>query len=84
MMMRAAIEKLGVQLNETVIIGDRMDTDILAGVQTEIHTVLALSGVTALADLPHFAFRPHCVVKSVDDIIPSKFAQFLSTDKFTQ
>eukprot|EP00475_Leptophrys_vorax_P045869 TRINITY_DN967_c0_g1_i1.p1 TRINITY_DN967_c0_g1~~TRINITY_DN967_c0_g1_i1.p1 ORF type:complete len:406 (+),score=89.46 TRINITY_DN967_c0_g1_i1:1246-2463(+) len=74
MMMRAAIEKLGVQLNEVALIGDRMDTDILGGVQTEIHTVLTLSGVTSLSDLPQYAFRPHCVVKTVGDIVPGKFS----------
>jgi NagD protein len=67
-MIRAAVERLGVPTTDIVIVGDRMDTDILLGVQSEIDTVLALSGVTALTDLPQWAFRPHCIVKSVADI----------------
>jgi NagD protein len=67
-MIRAAVERLGVQTSDIVIVGDRMDTDILLGVQSEIDTVLALSGVTAMSDLPQWAFRPHCIVKSVADI----------------
>ena len=46
-MMRTALKKLGCVREETAIIGDRMDTDILAGVETEMDTVLVLSGVTS-------------------------------------
>jgi NagD protein len=67
-MIRAAIERLGVESRDIVIVGDRMDTDILLGIQSEIDTVLCLSGVTAISDLPQWAFRPHCIVKSVSDI----------------
>ncbi len=67
-MIRAAIERLGVESSDIVIVGDRMDTDILLGIQSEIDTVLTLSGVTVMSDLPQWAFRPHCIVKSVSDI----------------
>jgi len=46
LMMRDAMKKLGIKSKETVIIGDRMDTDIIAGIESEIDTVLVLSGVT--------------------------------------
>jgi NagD protein len=53
---------------ETVVVGDRMDTDIIAGIHAEIATVLVLSGVTAPEDLKHFAYYPHHVLDGVGDI----------------
>src|SRR5690242_9073350 len=50
--------------------GDRMDTDILAGIQSEIRTALVLSGVTSLHDLRKFAYLPDCVFEGVGDIVP--------------
>jgi NagD protein len=47
-MMRTGMKLLGCQREETVIIGDRMDTDIVAGIESEIDTVLVLSGVTSM------------------------------------
>ncbi len=57
-----ALKRLGCQREETVIVGDRMDTDIVAGVESEITTVLVLSGVTRREDRPHFAYRPDYVL----------------------
>jgi NagD protein len=62
LIMRHALKKLGCQREETAIIGDRMDTDIIAGIESEIETVLVLSGVTIEADLQKFAYRPHHVL----------------------
>ena len=56
------------QREETVIVGDRMDTDIIAGLHAEIASVLVLSGVTDTEDLKHFAYHPHCVLDGVGDI----------------
>jgi len=53
---------------DTVIIGDRMDTDIIAGIESEIMTVLVLSGVTAKDDIPKFAYRPNLVLDNVGEI----------------
>jgi NagD protein len=56
-------------LLQAVIIGDRMDTDILAGIQSEISTVLVLSGVTAPTDVASFAYRPDIILPSVAHIV---------------
>lgn len=69
LMMRHALKRLGCRLEETVIIGDRMDTDIIAGIEADIETVLVLSGVTAKADLQQFAYRPHYILTGVGDIL---------------
>jgi NagD protein len=47
---------------------DRMDTDIVAGVESEIDTVLVLSGVTSPAELHHFAYNPAYILDSIADI----------------
>lgn len=65
LIMRHAMKKLGTRRAETVVIGDRMDTDILAGIQTEIDTVLVLSGVTDEHDLREKAYRPTFILPNV-------------------
>ncbi|MCS7048008.1 MAG: HAD-IIA family hydrolase [Verrucomicrobiae bacterium] len=62
LIMRHALKKLECRREETVIIGDRMDTDIVAGIESEIETVLVLTGVTRESDLPRFAYRPHHIL----------------------
>ena len=67
-MMRAARKEMGLAAEETTIIGDTMETDILGGVQLGYHTILVLSGGTRREDLPHYAYRPGTVVESVADL----------------
>ena len=69
LMMRHALKRLGSRREDTVIIGDRMDTDIIAGIETEIETLLVLSGVTAAGDLDRFAYRPHHVLSGVQALV---------------
>jgi NagD protein len=64
-MMRAARKELGLATDETTIIGDTMETDILGGVQLGLHTVLVLSGGTRQEDLLRYAYRPDIVVESL-------------------
>ena len=71
LMMRNALKKLGCRREETAIIGDRMDTDIIAGVEAEITTVLVLSGVTQREDLPKYAYQPNYILNGVGDIVPT-------------
>src|SRR6516162_9498223 len=71
-MMRAARKELGLTTDETTIIGDTMETDILGGVQLGYHTVLVLSGGTRARDLQHFAYRPEFVADSI-----AEFAELL-------
>ncbi len=67
LMMRAARKDLGLSTDETAMIGDTMETDILGGVQLEYHTVLVLSGGTKREDLPRYAYQPEIIVESVAD-----------------
>ncbi len=68
LMMRHALKRLGTSREETVIIGDRMDTDVIAGIESEIDTVLVLSGVTAAEDVDRFPYRPHHILPGVMSI----------------
>jgi len=70
LMMRHALKKLGCRREETAIVGDRMDTDIIAGIESEIETVLVLSGVTSREGLERFAYRPRYILDGVGDIVP--------------
>jgi NagD protein len=65
LMMRAARKELGLRTDETAIIGDTMETDILGGVQLGYHTVLVLSGGTRPEDLARYAYRPEVIVESL-------------------
>ncbi len=69
LMMRIALKKLGVRREETIIIGDRMDTDIVAGIEAEIDTCLVLSGITEKQAIEEFAYRPHYILKGVSEIV---------------
>ena len=71
LIMRHAIKKLGCTRDETLIIGDRMDTDIIAGIESEIETALVLSGITKREDLELFPYQPDHVLNCVADIIRS-------------
>ena len=68
LIMRHALRKLDCRREDAVIIGDRMDTDIIAGIESEIETVLVLTGVTTEAELPRFAYRPKHILKNVGEI----------------
>ena len=70
LMMRTGLQLLGCHSHESVMVGDRMDTDIIAGVETGLTTVLVLSGCTAEADLESFPYRPHYVLNGVGEICP--------------
>jgi NagD protein len=69
LMMRSALQKLGCRREETAVIGDRMDTDIIAGIEAGIDTILVLSGVTSETDLQRFSYRPHHVFATIGHIV---------------
>jgi NagD protein len=69
-MMRAALRHMQVHSEHAWMVGDNMDTDIIAGVQTGLTTVLVLSGVSQMEDLGRYAYRPNHVVKGISDLIP--------------
>jgi NagD protein len=64
-MMRAARKELGLTTDETTMIGDTMDTDILGGVQLGFRTVLVLTGGTKAEDVDQYAYQPDLVVSSL-------------------
>jgi len=64
-MMRAARKELGLATDETTIIGDTMETDVLGGVQLGFRTVLVLTGGTRREDVPRYAYGPDLVVESL-------------------
>lgn len=66
---RAALNKIQAHSEETVIIGDNLQTDILAGFQAGLNTILVLSGVSTLSDIDSMPFRPTWVYPSVADIL---------------
>ena len=69
LMMRIALRKLGTRREDAIIIGDRMDTDIRCGLESEIDTLLVLSGITAREDIDKFPYKPHYILKGVNELI---------------
>jgi NagD protein len=67
-MMRSALNYLDVHSENTVMIGDRMDTDIVAGVESGMETILVLSGVTRREDVARYPYQPTRIVESVAEI----------------
>ena len=68
LMMRSALNYLDVHSEDSAMVGDRMETDIVAGVESGMRTVLVLTGVTRRQDIERYPYRPTWVVDSVADI----------------
>jgi len=69
LMMRSALKRLGIKREDAVVIGDRMDTDVLSGLESEIDTLLVLSGITSQNDINNFPYRPKYVLNGVVDLV---------------
>ena len=69
LMMRTALNTLEAHSETTAIIGDRMDTDIVAGLEAGLETILVLTGVTAAAEAERYPYRPSRIVDSVADLV---------------
>jgi NagD protein len=67
-MMRAALRHLQAHSEDAWMVGDNMDTDIIAGLQTGLTTVLVLGGISREEDLPRYAYRPDHVVKDAHEL----------------
>ena len=67
-MMRTALNYLDVHSEDTIMVGDRMDTDIIGGVQSGLETILVLTGVTRPEDVRRFPYQPTRIVESVAEI----------------
>ncbi|MEA2494851.1 MAG: 5-nucleotidase [Thermoleophilaceae bacterium] len=70
LMMRTALNTLEAHSEETAMIGDRMDTDIIAGQEAGLETILVLTGVTTREETELFPYRPSRIVESVAELIP--------------
>jgi NagD protein len=70
LMMRSALRQLGVHSEAAVMIGDRVDTDIVAGTEAGMRTILVLTGVTRREQVERFPYRPTLVPDSVAQIAP--------------
>lgn len=68
LMMRTALHKLAVHSEDSVMIGDRMDTDIIAGVESGLRTILVLTGVTTRTQAERFPYRPTWICNSIADV----------------
>ena len=69
LMLRHGLKKLNCHSEDIAFIGDRMDTDIIAGIESNIDTVLVLSGVTALEDVEKFPYRPKYILEGICDLM---------------
>ena len=67
-MIRTALRRIGVHSENTIIIGDRMDTDFVGGIESGMETILVLSGVTKRKDVKAYSYRPGRIVASVAEI----------------
>ena len=68
LMMRTGLRILDVHSEDAVMIGDRMDTDVVAGIETGLDTVLVLSGVTTVQEIQQFPYRPRLLLSGVGEI----------------
>ncbi|WP_284346920.1 HAD-IIA family hydrolase [Frankia sp. Cppng1_Ct_nod] len=81
LMMRSALNALEAHSETTVMIGDRMDTDVVAGLEAGMDTVLVLTGVTALSEIDRFPYRPSLVLPSVAELAVGMNPRLLARDR---
>jgi NagD protein len=69
LMMRSALNRIDAHSETTVMVGDRMDTDVVAGLEAGLRTILVLTGSTRREQVERFPYRPTQIVESVADIV---------------
>ena len=69
LMMRIALKRLGVKREDAIVIGDRMDTDVICGLESEIDTLLVLSGISDRKTIDQFPYRPQYILSGVKDLV---------------
>ncbi|AZC12598.1 MULTISPECIES: HAD-IIA family hydrolase [unclassified Microbacterium] len=72
MMFRSALNRIGAHSETTGMIGDRMDTDVVAGIEAGLHTILVLTGISDQTEIERYPFRPDEVVDSVADLLATE------------
>src|SRR5213596_863858 len=70
LMMRSALNAIDAHSETTAMVGDRMDTDVVSGLEAGMHTVLVLTGSTQRDEAERFPFRPSRIVDSIADLLP--------------
>jgi NagD protein len=68
-MMRSALNAIDAHSETTAMIGDRMDTDVISGLEAGLRTILVLTGLTTREEAERFPFRPSRVVDSIADLV---------------
>ncbi|MBC9927824.1 MULTISPECIES: HAD-IIA family hydrolase [unclassified Leucobacter] len=71
MMFRSALNQIGAHSHNTAMIGDRMDTDIIAGMEAGLHTILVMTGIADRESIEQFPFRPDEILGSVAALLPA-------------
>ncbi|NLU83174.1 HAD-IIA family hydrolase [Rhodococcus sp. HNM0569] len=71
LMMRSALRAIGAHSEHTLMIGDRMDTDVVCGLEAGLQTILVLSGISTRESMEAFPYRPTRVLESVADLVGS-------------
>ncbi|MEY4648081.1 MAG: hypothetical protein RL009_497 [Actinomycetota bacterium] len=69
MMFRSAMNKINAHSESTGMIGDRMDTDVVAGIEAGLHTVLVLTGIADEVEIAKYPFRPNEILNSIADLL---------------
>jgi 5'-nucleotidase len=69
LMMRSALNAIEAHSETTAMVGDRMDTDVVAGLEAGMHTILVLTGSTAREEAERFPYRPSRIVDSIADLV---------------
>ena len=75
LMMRTGLNILGLHSGECVMVGDRMDTDVVSGMESGMSTILVLSGVSTLDTVNTFAYRPTMILDGIGDIVKTANSQ---------
>jgi 5'-nucleotidase len=70
LMMRSALNRIEGHSETTVMIGDRMDTDVISGLEAGLRTVLVLTGSTSSGEIERYPYRPTRVLDSIADVVP--------------
>ena len=84
LMMRSALNRLEAHSETTVMIGDRMDTDIISGLEAGLRTILVATGATERHQVQDFPYRPTLVVDSIADVVPYVDQMYLPEDGWIQ
>lgn len=72
MMFRSAMNRIGAHSENTGMIGDRMDTDIVAGIEAGLHTVLVMTGISDTAEIERYPFRPSEILSGVHELVSAQ------------